>query len=93
MKDGDKKIPFIIDNRWIATYCAFLLVYFNCHLNVEVVGFIAAVQYLFKYIYKGHDQAIIEFEKDKKLVYDEEASYLEGRYVIFLIFRINYFLF
>lgn len=71
-----------IDNRWISTYCAILLIYLHCHINVEVVGFIKAVKYLFKYIFKGHDAALLEFgENMGPLVYNEVKTFVEGRYV------------
>ena len=48
----------------------------------------SAVKYLYKYVYKGHDRAIIEFKagcenvdtaEDKSV--NEISQYLEGRYV------------
>src|SRR5436190_15828929 len=45
------------DNRHVAPYNAYLLKKYNCHINVEYVGSIRAVKYLYKYIYKGHDVA------------------------------------
>ncbi|AQK78258.1 hypothetical protein ZEAMMB73_Zm00001d035059 [Zea mays] len=47
-----------LDNRWVVPYNPYLLRLFNCHINVEACGSIKAVKYLFKYIYKGHDQAL-----------------------------------
>jgi hypothetical protein len=42
-----------------------LLMRYNCHINVEACSSIKAVKYLFKYVYKGHDQASISVNADK----------------------------
>ena len=47
-----------LDNRWVVPYNPFLLMTYNCHINVEACSSISAVKYLFKYIYKGHDKEI-----------------------------------
>lgn len=48
-KDADDK-RVTRDNRHIATYNPYLLIKYNCHINVEYVGSIHAVKYLYKYI-------------------------------------------
>nr|XP_051229452.1 uncharacterized protein LOC127347285 [Lolium perenne] len=53
-----------LDNRWVVPYNPFLLMRYNCHINVEACSSIKAVKYLFKYIYKGHDRTSFAFEKD-----------------------------
>ena len=47
----------VLDNRWVVPYNPYLLMRYNCHINIEVCSSIKAVKYLFKYIYKGHDRA------------------------------------
>jgi len=32
---------------------------YQCHINVEVCSSITAVKYLYKYVYKGHDHALV----------------------------------
>jgi hypothetical protein len=32
---------------------------YQCHINVEVYSSITAVKYLYKYVYKGHDRALV----------------------------------
>jgi len=32
---------------------------YQCHINVEVCSSITAVKYLYKYVYKGHDRALV----------------------------------
>jgi len=49
-----------LDNPWIVPHNLFLTTKYNAHINVEVCCSIAAVKYLFKYVYKGHDRTNIE---------------------------------
>ena len=65
-----------IDDRWIVPYNPYLLLKYNCHINVEVCTSMKAVKYLFKYIYKGHDCANIAFNINSN---DEINSYLDSR--------------
>jgi hypothetical protein len=46
----------------VGWYCtmSILLTKYDAHINVEVCNNIRAVKYLFKYVYKGHDRAIVE---------------------------------
>jgi hypothetical protein len=32
---------------------------YDCHINIKVCIFVQAIRYIYKYIYKGHDKAII----------------------------------
>ena len=45
-----------VDNRWIVPHNLWLSTKYNAHINVEVCSSVAAVKYLFKYVYKGHDK-------------------------------------
>jgi hypothetical protein len=49
-----------LDNRWVVLHNVYLSTKYDAHINVEVCNNIRAVKYLFKYVYKGHDCAIIE---------------------------------
>ena len=53
---------------------------FNCHINVEACMTIRAVKYLYKYVYKGHDEAMMRIR-----LYDDHHNeidtYIAGRYV------------
>ncbi|XP_022881047.1 uncharacterized protein LOC111398365 [Olea europaea var. sylvestris] len=46
----------MLDNRWVVPYNPYLSTKFDCHINVEVCSSIKVVKYLYKYVYKGHDQ-------------------------------------
>jgi hypothetical protein len=49
-----------LDNCWVVPHNVYLLTKYDAHINVEVCNNIFAVKYLFKYVYKGHDCAIVE---------------------------------
>ncbi len=58
------------------------------HINIEVCNNIHAVKYLFKYIYKGHDCAIVEISchsenaiEGNLVKANEIKKYLDCRYV------------
>uniref|UniRef100_A0A453BGH0 ATP-dependent DNA helicase n=1 Tax=Aegilops tauschii subsp. strangulata TaxID=200361 RepID=A0A453BGH0_AEGTS len=73
-----------LDNRWVVPYNPFLLMTYNCHINVEACSSIKAVKYLFKYIYKGHDKASFAFEQDiinDGGIIDEIRQYRDARYI------------
>jgi hypothetical protein len=44
----------------VVPYNPYLSLFFNCHINVEVCSSVAAVKYLYKYVYKGHDRAQVD---------------------------------
>ncbi|GBC03413.1 hypothetical protein RclHR1_05100009 [Rhizophagus clarus] len=48
-----------LDNRWIVPYNINLFTKYNAHINVEICNSILAIKYLYKHIYKGHDQATV----------------------------------
>jgi ATP-dependent DNA helicase PIF1 len=74
-----------LDNRWVVPYNPYLLQLLNCHINVEACGSIKSVKYLFKYIYKGHDRAVVAVTEaakaDDKGSMDEIKQYRDARWV------------
>jgi hypothetical protein len=52
-------LGFIFDYRWVIPYNPYLTMRYQCHINVEVCNSITAVKYLYKYVYKGHDRALV----------------------------------
>ena len=76
-----------LDNRWVVPYNPYLTTKYNCHINVEICSSIAAIKYLFKYVYKGHDHATIEVrgnnmqEQSQARADDEIRLYLDARYI------------
>jgi len=83
---------FAFDNRWVVPYNPYLSLLFNCHINVEVSTFVAAVKYLYKYVYKGHDRAQVDVGPVDAIapngtapaqprMQDEIKIYQDGQYV------------
>ena len=64
-----------LDNRWIVPYppwpCAFL----DCHMNAECATSIGSIKYPFKYVHKGPDRALLEYQRD------EIRRWIDGRYI------------
>ena len=48
-----------VDNRCIVPYNPYLSKKYRCHINVEACSSVKASKYLFKYIYKGNDRAMV----------------------------------
>tara|TARA_B110001452_G_scaffold118768_1_gene98544 strand:+ start:1079 stop:4696 length:3618 start_codon:yes stop_codon:yes gene_type:complete len=49
----------LINNQWIVPHSPYLLLKYRCHLNVEVCFSVGSVKYLYKYLYKGPDRAMV----------------------------------
>jgi len=77
----------VIDNRYVVPYNAYLLLRYNAHINVEYCASVKAVKYLYKYIFKGHDRAVVSLSPDKSsltvddAVTDEIKNYIDCRYI------------
>ena len=59
-------------NEWVPGYNPALLMKYRCHINVEFCGSIKAINYLYKYIYKGTDQGYMklkQFKEEKDEIY------------------------
>jgi hypothetical protein len=54
-----EKNRFVYDNRYVVPYNPGLSRKYNSHINVEVTTGVRAVKYIYKYIYKGEDRAMI----------------------------------
>ncbi len=86
---------FVFDNRWVVPYNPYLTMRYQCHINVEVCSSITPVKYLYKYVYKGHDRALVVVQPEAGALStaggadgnnvpatrDEVQNYLDGRYV------------
>ena len=77
-----RKGTFEIDNKWVVPYSPFLCLRFDCHINVEICMSPLASKYLFKYVTKGEDRAMVrtEIDGDDQQI-DEIGDYIDLRSV------------
>ena len=54
-----RKGAFYFDNRHVVPYNPYLIKKYRSHINIECVTNVDCVKYLFKYVFKGHDSAIV----------------------------------
>ena len=78
-----KNKEFVLDNRWIVPYSPYLSLRYNCHINVELCLSPTAAKYLYKYVYKGEDRAMVktEIEKGEEIIKVEIDEYEDLRSV------------
>ena len=78
-----KKGNLTIDNRWVVPYSPFLCLCFDCHTNVEICISPLAAKYLYKYVTKGPDRAMVsaEVEDGAQAPRDEIRDYEDMRSV------------
>ena len=67
-------------------YNPYLTCKYNSHINVEICATVLSVKYMYKYIYKGHDQASVRLKdnnnnNNNNKEVDEISEYVERRYV------------
>ncbi len=65
---------YTVTNRDIVPYNPYLLLKFNCHINVECCTNLRCVKYLYKYVYKGHDRGTVRLD-------DEIETFIDCRYL------------
>ncbi|XP_074313810.1 uncharacterized protein LOC141649005 [Silene latifolia] len=71
-----------LNNRWVVPYNPFLLVKYDCHLNVEICSTIKAVKYMYKYVYKGHDRVSFAVtDPREQSSFDEITFYQSARWI------------
>jgi hypothetical protein len=77
-----------LDNRWVVPHNVYLSTKYHAHINIEVCNNIRVVKYWFKYVYKGHDHAIVEISHQSDSATEgnvveanEIKKYLDYRYV------------
>jgi hypothetical protein len=69
-----------VDNRFVVPHNLYLCAKYDAHINVEICTSFNSIKYVYKYIYKGNDQAqvFVEGHDDNG---DEIKSFLDSRYV------------
>ncbi|KAM1736615.1 hypothetical protein ACFX12_014956 [Malus domestica] len=68
----------MVDNRWVIPYNSWLLLRYDCHINVEICCNIKSVKYLYKYVYKGPDR--VAFEVHHEPIQDEIKQFVDARW-------------
>ncbi|KAI5382125.1 hypothetical protein KIW84_UN0148 [Lathyrus oleraceus] len=68
-----------VDNRWVVPYNPWLLLKYDCHINVEICSSIKSIKYLYKYVYKGPDRVAVEVHKGSYM--DEVQQYVDARWI------------
>ena len=61
----------VLDNRHVIPYNPYLMQKLNCHINVESGQKLKAVKYIYKYIYKGHDEGALHINQETPSEYNE----------------------
>lgn len=61
-RDAAGNVLYTLDDTWVVPYNPYLALKYDAHINVEICGTVAAVKYLYKYVYKGSDKASIRLE-------------------------------
>ena len=72
----------MLSNANVVPYNPTLCLKYQCHINVECATAIHIVKYIFKYIYKGFDCAMLETSEvvDSELRYHEPNHFTASRY-------------
>ncbi|XP_057723508.1 uncharacterized protein LOC130939418 [Arachis stenosperma] len=81
-----------VDNRWVVPYNPWLLLKYDCHINVEICSSIKNIKYLYKYCYKGPDRVAMEVHNGSNV--DEVQQFVDARWIAALeacwrIFKFN----
>ncbi len=67
-----------IDNSWIVPYNPYLLLKYDCHINVECCTSTKVAKYLYKYVTKGNSRAMVSATINGN---DEIENYIDMRVV------------
>ena len=68
-----------IDNRWVVPYSPFLSLRYNCHINNEKCTSAKASKYVYKYVTKGSDRAMVATSVEGQQQTDEISNYEDLR--------------
>ncbi|KAK7260859.1 hypothetical protein RIF29_27158 [Crotalaria pallida] len=68
-----------VDNGWVVAFNDWLLLKYDCHINVEVCSNIKSIKYLYKYVYKGPDRIAMEVHRGTTI--DEIQQYVDARWI------------
>jgi len=77
IRNEPRGATFLVDNRWVVPHNPYLSWKYQAHINVEVGASVQAIKYIYKYIYKGSDQATMHVDS----IHDQIKQYLQGRHI------------
>ena len=79
------KPQFFLLITHLYSFCRFLLLKYKAHINVEVVGSVGAIKYLFKYITKGPDRVMVEkdFRSKEEIDHDEITQHINASWYVY----------
>lgn len=60
-------------------YNPWLLLKYDCHINVDICSNIKSIKYLYKYVYKGPDRVAMEVHRGTGM--DEIQQYVDARWI------------
>lgn len=82
-QDGGRSIVLVnrvVDNSSVVPYSPYVALKYNCHVNVEICASQKAAKYLFKYVYKGADRAMVRMDiPQQQQVVNEVDDYQDMR--------------
>ncbi|XP_028060082.1 uncharacterized protein LOC114263697 [Camellia sinensis] len=70
----------LVDNSWVIPYNPWLLLKYDCHINLEICSSVTSMKYLYKYVYKGPDRVALEVRQGPN--YDEVQQFIDGRWFV-----------
>ncbi|XP_073436565.1 uncharacterized protein [Dendrobates tinctorius] len=73
-----------VDSRSVVPYNPYLSQKYSAHINEKICSSIQTVKYIFKYMYKGHDAAIVQVNKVSNTGtyhWDEIKTYIDTGYL------------
>ncbi|XP_026419749.1 uncharacterized protein LOC113315708 [Papaver somniferum] len=70
----------VVNNSWVVPYNPWLLMKYDCHINVDICSSVKSVKYLYKYVWKGLDCVCMEVSSEKG-VEDEIKQYVDARWI------------
>ena len=79
-------VEFEVTNAMVVPYNPSLSLEFNCHINVEKSNTARNTKYLYKYLTKGPDRAMVSVEaEDSEQPRDEIADFKDLRYMTLIV--------
>lgn len=73
--------PNTYHNGHVVPHNRYLLLRYQCHINVEIATSIRAIKYLYKYITKGHDRINMTLDQIEEERADECLGFVNARFV------------